>query len=348
VQLRRSAFTLVELLVVIAIIGILVALLLPAVQAAREAGRRASCTNNLKQIGIALLNRESAFKKFPPGVMAKQRFSYTYDLVNNGGYEWVYFLDYLMPQLEENNFYQAVGGDKFNFQNPWSAPSAWPTAAYNVRFSALLCPSDIGDGAMKNMPAFGGAPMQFQVSGSNYLGMFSGLNDYGNYKLTGNGDPNSDGTPPAPPTANTRAVFGYYNGTRMADIRDGTSSTIALAEYLTGVDANDFRGGFWTNRAGSQFLYVTQGPNSGAPDNLLTWNNCFCPPDNRYNKPQLNLPCVGGTTDSNFASPRSRHTGGVNVVLCDGSVHFIADDIDLNTWQHLGWMNDNTPITVSF
>jgi prepilin-type processing-associated H-X9-DG protein len=175
------------------------------------------------------------------------------------------------------------------------------------------------------------------------------LNDYGNYKLTGNGDPAGDGGPtPSAPSPNTRAVFGYYNGTRMADVRDGTSSTIALAEYLTGIDSNDFRGGFWTNRAGCQFLYVTQGPNSGAPDNLLTWNESFCPPDNRYNKPALNLPCVGGNTDGNFASPRSRHAGGVNVVLCDGSVHFIADDIDLTTWQHLGWMNDNQPITVSF
>jgi prepilin-type processing-associated H-X9-DG protein len=106
------------------------------------------------------------------------------------------------------------------------------------------------------------------------------------------------------------------------------------------MDQTDMRGFFNTNRAGCQFLYATLGPNSYAPDNMLSWNEGFCPTDMARNLPQQGLPCTPGPTDSNYASPRSRHSGGVNVVYCDGSVHFIPNEINEPVWQNLAWIAD--------
>jgi prepilin-type N-terminal cleavage/methylation domain-containing protein/prepilin-type processing-associated H-X9-DG protein len=339
-SLLRQGFTLIELLVVITIIGILISLLLPAVQAARAAARRTQCANNLKQIGLALANRETSARCFPPGVMAKKRFSYNYDLVNTGGYEWPYFLHYLLPQLEATNYYDSIHGEKFDIENPWSSPGAWQgTAANNIGIAFLLCPSD-GRANMKD--CFGGS---VTLPATNYLGIFSGLNDWDNYKLTGNGDPATDGSPGANPTNNVRAMFGYFKGTRAADIRDGLSNTMGVSEYLTGLDASDSRGMFYTTRAGSQFLYVTAQPNSTAPDNILSWHPSFCPGDNSRNQPLQNLPCTGGSTDQNFASPRSLHEGGVQALFADGSVHFISNYVDLTPWRSLGWIGDGGDIS---
>jgi prepilin-type N-terminal cleavage/methylation domain-containing protein/prepilin-type processing-associated H-X9-DG protein len=324
VAMISAGFTLVELLVVITIIGILIALLLPAVQAAREAARIAHCQNNLKQIGLAMQNFESVNGKFPPGTMAKVRFSYTYDLKLTGGYEWPYFLHYLLPQLEQEPYFKAVHGSRFDLPNPWLAAPDWPPTLNRVATAALLCPSDPLGGKLYAMRSYyvPNGPY-LELPKSNYLGIFSGMND---------GDPYIDNNEAR------RAVFRPYKGTRVADIKDGTSHTMAVAEYLKGIDEYDLRGVYYTNRAGCQFLFVTLGPNSHAPDNLL---DGFCTPDR--NVPGANLPCVGGAT--NYASPRSCHPGGVNVAFCDASVHFIQDDIDTLAWRSLGWIADGNPPT---
>lgn len=318
---NRRAFTLIELLVVIAIIAILIGLLLPAVQKVREASARLKCQNNMKQIGIALHSYHSAVDKFPSGTKAKQRFSYSNDTTTLG-YEWTYFLHYLLSFLEQDNYYQAIGGPDFNIANPWSSPGAWSTnATLNKPVSVFLCPSDNIGGVFKDKPIVG-----VSLTASNYLGMFSGLNDGDAYYV---------------PNAAQAGLFRYNVGTRINAITDGTSNTLAVAEYLKGLDEGDARGFIYTNRAGAQTLFVTLTPNSTSPDCFIDWNSSFCPPDGSRNKPLHNLPCMGnGNQDANYASPRSRHTGGVNVVLCDGSVRFIRNSVDSTTWQRLGWIAD--------
>jgi prepilin-type N-terminal cleavage/methylation domain-containing protein/prepilin-type processing-associated H-X9-DG protein len=326
-------FSLVELLVVITIIGILIALLLPAVQAAREAARRSQCSNNLKQIGLALLNIECKNGAFPPGAMAKRRCQDNPDAATNGGYEWTYLLHFLLPDLEQEAYYLAIDGPRFRVD--LYADKSLFAPVNRMAFAALLCPSDaVGDNDLCAL-----ADGTYRITKSNYLGLFSGLNDDQGY-LANN--------------PQRRSVFRYGIGTRIADIADGTSSTMAVAEYLKGLDAWDVRGEFYTHRAGCQTLFVTLGPNSTAADNILGY---WCPHvgsaaagNGAVDEPSLNLPCTPSDGVADYASPRSRHPGGVHAVFCDGSVHFISDSVNSHapssdsdppgTWQRLGWMAD--------
>ncbi len=329
---RKKAVTLVELLVVITIIGILISLLLPAVQAAREAARRMQCSNNLKQLGLAMHNFESQNRTFPPGTMSRLRFSYD-NTTTTGGYEWPYFIHYILPNLEQQAFYDAIDGPQFNFGNPWDKPGEWPVTVNKVVLPMLLCPSDPVGGSLQDCGT------NLQLSKSNYLGIFSGLCDGDNYDAS---NYYKD------PTGTQRAVFRPYKGTPIADIRDGTSNTMAVAEYLKGLDSTDARGGFYTNRAGCKFLFVTTGPNSSVEDSLCSYASGFCPSDGSRNQPTENLPCIGGSDTENFATPRSRHSGGVNVVFCDGSVHFIQNGINATTWRYLGWIADGNAVAFDF
>jgi prepilin-type N-terminal cleavage/methylation domain-containing protein/prepilin-type processing-associated H-X9-DG protein len=312
-----GGFTLVELLVVIAIIGVLIALLLPAIQAARESARRSQCGNNLHQIGLGLQSYASAHNNtFPPGIKSQYRFSYSNV---NTNYEWPYLLDFLMPYCELQSYYKTIHGPAFDLQNPWYAPDQW-AGVPETTLPMYICPSDYSyDITMGTAHPW--------VPKSNYLGIFSGLND---------GDAYYDTNP------SKRAVFGYGKGRQIKEITDGLSHTLAVAEYLKGTSAVDERGVFWTNRAGCQTLFITMTPNSPAPDNLCA---VFCPNGGAPNEPTRNLPCVAGGDDANYASPRSRHPGGINAVYCDGSVHFFKNDIDVTPWRSLGWMADGYTVS---
>jgi prepilin-type N-terminal cleavage/methylation domain-containing protein len=316
-------FTLVELLVVIAIIAILIGLLLPAVQSARESARRSTCSNNLKQFGLALHAHLSAKGRFPGGSAGSGN---TWQPPPR---EWGYLLHYLLPFAEANDYADAIGQTSFALPNPWDAP--WPASVTNASIKTLLCPSDGGAQGIFDIG-------QSRIAASNYRGVFSGTQD---------GEQWGKSFPPS-----QRALFDLFAGNRgrkIANITDGTSKTLALVEYLTGKQSADIRAGFYTFRAGSQTLYVRQAPNSTVPDRLLDFPR-FCPRDgggpggtSSHNDPSRNLPCVGvplGDGGSNYAGARSRHVGIVNVALCDGSVQSVADTIDITAWQNFGWIAD--------
>jgi prepilin-type processing-associated H-X9-DG protein len=144
------------------------------------------------------------------------------------------------------------------------------------------------------------------------------------------------------------AAFGINYGARLVDITNGngTSQTMIFGEYLTGLPQaeapNDLRGVHWIDVPGMSQLYTHAPPNSAIPD-LFNPAARFCPPS--YNRPKLNLPCGGGSVSEMTAASRSRHPTGVNVLKADGSVHFVSDNINLQTWQAMGAMSGGEVVT---
>ncbi len=354
------------MLVVIAIIATLVGMLIPAVQGAREAARQAQCSNNLRQIGVALTRHASTADSFPPGIAATAWQSV--DLGRSQFYEWTYFLHMLLPQLDELPYYDALRAPLFRIPHPRLEPASYePIDGDSI--PGLLCPSDGQAGPLWQTPVGHGG---LRLAKSNYLGMFSGTNiREGLVPVVPASSLRRQPVHPLPPRPfDRRAVFGYGTGTRMQAIKDGTSVTIAVAEYLRGVSDKDGRGAIWYNDAGMQMLHAAQGPNSNRPDILNRLrvvsggnpslaelqDDWGCHPSSKgtpNNRGDLNLPCVGGLTQNedlgvgDSATSRSRHRGGVNAVFCDGHVAFIVDTIESNgVWQRLAWIDDGQPVEV--
>lgn len=321
---RGRGFTLVELLVVIAIIGILVALLLPAVQAAREAARRTQCVNNLKQIGLALHNHLSAKQRFPHGVYTGK----TNELL-------VTWCSALLPYLEEtgvDNLFDPtiVWPTYYNSRND---PNPGNAEAWRSHIKPYGCPSDT-QGVEGYYDQSGKGP---GFTRSNYVGCFSADGTFlepEKYDPGGFPGGSCHLDPAVNPSVKSgkRAFFNMNVARSPRHISDGLSKTIAASELITPSDrSTDIRGCWWINHGCGYTHYFP--PNPGQPDIVL--------PSSFYCDKEKKAPCVptaqcwGGT----IYAARSNHPGGVNVVNGDGSVSFINDAIDMPIWQGLGSIN---------
>ena len=337
----RPGFTLVELLVVIAIIGILVGLLLPAVQAAREAARRMQCSNNIKQLALAVHNYESAFKAC--GRLATRgQTSWGQDSGWNG------FSPHcgILPYIEQGSLFTQIyfldtrdGQFPHYAYQPWQTPKTAPgtslttQAIGRTKVSAFLCPSD-----PPYADTFWG--------GHNNYGWSSG--SCGGWN---NGPQNEQ--PNGFFSRNVDATFG--------SVKDGLSNTIMIAEFLKGdasgarfTRAGDFatvaRGSapysFWTQAQLTTYGLATAsgaGQNSEAgnlwmaPGHYNSAINTLAPPNWAGNSASWDTGCMGcqGDHDGVFPS-RSSHTGGSQHAMGDGSVQFISSSVNLLTYQALG------------
>jgi len=313
-----SGFTLIELLVVIAIIAILVALLLPAVQQAREAARRSSCKNNLKQIGLALHNYHDTFFVFPPSFIDNGGFNsgLTYDgsaspttiREDRNGLAWSTLI---LPYVEEPALYDAIGGATDNFAHHWQDANNDgnpndPIPEANQIVSVYNCPTEAGTGRNPEKGNFGT---------NNYLA--------------------NAGTRAAIDRAG--AMFCMNSSVKMASVKDGTSNTIMCLERTNndvttpnscGTQTCNYQGGIWI---GPRDIGGAAGWHPGLrPFDVESYGGG-------------NATYAIGTSNQPWGDDWGTwgcHQGGLQMVLADGAVRFLSENIALETYRRLRHRND--------
>lgn len=304
---RPKAFTLIELLVVMSIMGLLIAMLLSAVMAAREAARRVACSDNLREIGLAMHNHDATHRRLPAGRGAP--FPRVFSA-----------LAHLLPYVEQESLRSMIDitAAPVTFDTPTGVHdgSVNYMAATTV-ISVLVCPSDPAAGRIAGSP----------YGGTNYAANAgSGTVDHGTLQ-------DADG------------VFYMASSTRFADITDGASNTVAFAERTLGQGTDAVpepsetlilelpfgpdptpsacstpASGNWNAERGAKWILGNYG-------NTL-YNHCY-PPN------AVSWDCMDQRQQKSRMTARSRHPGGVTVLLCDGSVRFVSQTIDLAAWRAL-------------
>ncbi|WP_437185520.1 DUF1559 domain-containing protein [Planctomicrobium sp. SH668] len=315
---RNQGFTLIELLVVIAIIAVLIALLLPAVQQAREAARRSQCKNNIKQLGLALHNYHDTFNVFP------------FAAANDGYANWganptkntkgfVALLPYFDQQALFNQFNPNLANGIFNVGGGTIAGGTDPASNTNLNLSKtvltmLLCPSDSGsqtepwatDHYGCGVANSARSSYQFSVRHEGWLADPVG-------HLWSN------------EASTERALFGLNSNSKIRDMKDGTSNTVAFSE--TTLEVVDGRTGNWACSN-----HVGLGVNFGSAVGMNNWRCCgWASPAWASNTPGIN---------GEHSKPGSAHTGGCHVLLGDGSVRFVSQNVDSNTRVYLSRIAD--------
>jgi prepilin-type N-terminal cleavage/methylation domain-containing protein/prepilin-type processing-associated H-X9-DG protein len=355
----RLGFTLIELLVVITIIGILIGLLLPAINSAREAARRLQCSNNIKQVVLALSNFHSVHKKFPPsatwrtfpGGKLDPKMG-NLDVKNNA-------------QLAENwviNILPFIDGKTlsniFDLTKPISGKDTPNALGRSIPLAILKCPSD----AYNDKPFMGSASSLTNLMGDNWA-----RGNYGaNASLGYMGDGGIIGTGPGGwGNKYLEGVMGANVALRISDIHDGTSKTILVAELRAGLLPQDTRG-TWAMSGGASALWChgyvqdDNGPNAIYPaaDDERTCSEVQAAFGGEKGLMKIGMPCWSGNGPDFQMTTRSMHAGGVTVCMCDGSVRWISDYIEvgviygtppraLGLWDKLNLSNDGLALNTN-
>lgn len=308
---RRRAFTLVELLVVIAIIGVLVALLLPAVQSAREASRRVKCTNNMRQWATAMHMFHDTYGKLP------------YGKKNNPRTVWVV---HMWPYIEQGALHSKYDFNKGFHEAPNCVANTFD-GLIAQRVAIYICPSD------RNVSPYHQGDASWRAKGSYVV----------------NWGPYTDPFPQSVNLPQTTAPFGSKDfkstgnstndplQTRFSEITDGTSNTLLMSEVIIHPISSlrDRRGDFHNDGNGCSIFQTVNTPNKGidsikdaiACQDYLPW-----------------MPC--SPTAFGHITARSRHPSGVLASYCDGSVRFVPNNVALAVWQNLSTMNDGIATTL--
>ncbi|WP_422931140.1 DUF1559 domain-containing protein [Singulisphaera sp. PoT] len=295
----NRGFTLIELLVVISIIGVLIALLLPAVQAAREAARRAQCVNNMKQLALATHNYESANGCFPIGTPVKIATT-SYGWVRAGNYDYGHSIFVAMlPQLEQPAMFNAV-----NFS--LNIEQQENMTVQRTQMNALLCPSDPA-AAQVDTPTMWGSYPGMQVTHTSYSGCTGTWSHW-------SWDPSTSPSL-ATLTAQDNGIFYVNSRTRIAEVTDGTSNTILLGERMLFERYRPETNWWFSGWVGASLFDTMTAMN---PQRLTAIAKLPAPKPGDW-------PGVQDNPLWNSAS--SRHARGANFAMADGSVRFLKETI---------------------
>jgi len=380
----RRGFTLIELLVVIAIIAVLIALLLPAVQAAREAARRSQCVNNLKQIGLALHNYHQSNDKFPQGhSMASNATTPGVYSGYAGWTEWSAQAE-MLPFMEQVAIYNAIN---FSYCGGYNYGSQANGTAWTAIINSYLCPSDGNAGNGRPGFGTGTPNTNsYRASMGTTTDRGTYNNGWGMDPMGTGTNGGTAGKPSYTCGARSTGMFCYFVAYGIRDATDGTSNTVAFSESLVGEPSNSPRlrnnaatgatgatagalpdaSAFLATAAGVATLngalqacttqYLSGTGNTNVNGNRWGWGSLtmsmfqtVVPPNSKqYAWSSCRNDCQGcGPDDGVFANAQSNHSGGVNVLMADGSVRFIKDSISQITWMQIGTRANNEVVDAN-